>query len=85
MAVNLFLLQRLWKSRFSQTAGKTCAVLWLDVLSNNPTFYPCDFNGLIWHISALLKKASQEVFWQQNFCYLRKGKYGSALNLCICG
>ena len=38
--------------------GKCCD---LDAPSNNPPCPPCDFDGLIWYISALLKAASQEV------------------------
>lgn len=49
-----------------------CAILRLDMLSNNPTLKPCDFDGLIWHISALLKTASQKVFWQQQFLLFKK-------------
>lgn len=56
-----------------------CAMLWLDALSNNPALYPCDFDGLIWYISASLKTASHKVFWQQKFCFFKTGQVGLSI------
>lgn len=77
--MNLSLLLKY--GRFPQPAGKLCvcvcvihmtlcAMLQLDTLLNNPAFYPCDFKGLIWYISALLKKPAGS-----NSCSLRQGKW----------